>query len=146
MKIQLGLPEIISSGLLPRRLAWLTLSRVVFLAVALTLVGLFYLRDVYDVGSYTLRVSLATLGVAFALAALGPPQGASRIGSLRRASTRAPGQHVFNEIGNDVNFSLSNQLDRCLAVQFVIRQMKPLPEVAVTEDRADSSHSLERLQ
>jgi two-component system sensor histidine kinase HydH len=69
LKIQLGLPEIISSGLLPRRLAWLTFARVLFLALALTLVGLFYLRDVYDIGSYTLRVSLATLVVAFALAA-----------------------------------------------------------------------------
>jgi signal transduction histidine kinase len=60
----------IGSGLLPRRLAWLTFARVLFLALALTLVGLFYLRDAYDVGSYTLRVSLATLGVAFALGAV----------------------------------------------------------------------------
>jgi signal transduction histidine kinase len=69
LTIPLGPPAILSSGLLPRRLAWLTLARVLFLALALTLVGLFYLRDVYDVGSYTLRVSLATLGVAFGLAA-----------------------------------------------------------------------------
>ena len=70
MKIQFGLPEIIGSGLLPRRLGWVTLLRGLLLVVALTLVGLFYLRDGFDVSSYTLRLSLGTLGVAFALAAL----------------------------------------------------------------------------
>lgn len=42
---------------------------MLFLTLALTLVGLFYLRDAYDVGSYTLRVTLATLVVSFALTA-----------------------------------------------------------------------------
>jgi signal transduction histidine kinase len=70
VKIHFGFPEIISSGLLPRRLGWVTLLRVVLLALALTLVGLFYLRDGYDVSSYTLRLTLGTLGVAFALAAV----------------------------------------------------------------------------
>ncbi len=69
-RIPLGLPEIVSSGPLARRLAWLTGARLLFLTIALALVGMFYLRDVYDTGSYTLRVSLATLALSFAVAAV----------------------------------------------------------------------------
>lgn len=54
---------------LTRRLAWLTGARLLFLALALTLVGLFYLRDPGDMGSFTLRLTLATLAVSFGLAA-----------------------------------------------------------------------------
>lgn len=57
-----------SAGPLPRRLAWLTGARLLFLIVALTLVGVFYLRDPGDTRSFTLRVTLAMLGVSFALA------------------------------------------------------------------------------
>lgn len=59
----------VGAGQLPRRLAWLTGARLLFLAVALTLVGAFYLRDPGDTESYTLRLTLAMLAVSFALAA-----------------------------------------------------------------------------
>lgn len=69
-KLRLGLPEMVDVGLLPRRLAWLTGVRLLFLGVALALVGIFYLRDAADMGSFTLRSTLATLAVSFALAAV----------------------------------------------------------------------------
>jgi two-component system, NtrC family, sensor histidine kinase HydH len=69
IKLRLGLPEMVGAGPLPRRLAWLTGARLLFLAVALTLVGSFYLRDLGDMGSFTLRLTVSTLAVSFALAA-----------------------------------------------------------------------------
>lgn len=68
--LRLGLPEIVSSGLLARRLAWLTGLRLVFLSLALTLVALFYIHDGPTVGSFSLKLTLATLAVSFALAAV----------------------------------------------------------------------------
>lgn len=69
MKISLGLPDIVSSSVLSRRLARLTATRLVFLTLALALVGLFYLRGV-KLASVTLQLSLALLVVSFALAGL----------------------------------------------------------------------------
>lgn len=68
MKIQLGLPALVNAGPLPRRLAWLTGARLMFLLLALALVGAFYLRDAFDIGSYTLRTTIATLAGSFAVA------------------------------------------------------------------------------
>lgn len=68
-KLRLGLPEMVGAGPLPRRLAWLTGARLFFLGVALTLVGLFYLRDPGDTESFTLRLTLGTVAISFALAA-----------------------------------------------------------------------------
>ncbi len=70
MKIQLGLPAFVNAGPLPRRLAWLTGARLMFLLLALALVGTFYLRDAFDIGSYTLRVTLAMLAGSFAAAGI----------------------------------------------------------------------------
>ena len=67
--IPLGLPEMVASSGLSRRLAWLTAARLVLLTLALALVGLFYLRG-GGLGSVTLRIGLGTLAVSFALAAL----------------------------------------------------------------------------
>lgn len=54
---------------LPRRLAVLTVGRLVLVVVALTLIAFVYLRDsARDVGSFTVQVSLWTGVVAFALA------------------------------------------------------------------------------
>jgi two-component system, NtrC family, sensor histidine kinase HydH len=69
-RFSLGLPAFVASAPLPRRLAWLTATRLVLLMVALTLVGRFYLRAGYDSSSYTLRATLATFAVSFALAAV----------------------------------------------------------------------------
>lgn len=68
MKIELGLPAFVNAGPLPRRLAWLTGARLMFLLLALALVGTFYLRDAFDIGSYTLRVTLTMLAGSFAAA------------------------------------------------------------------------------
>jgi len=69
MRISLGLPDMVQSSALPRRLAMLTAARMVFLSVCLALVGLFYLRGA-SLGSTTLRISLVLLVVSFALAGL----------------------------------------------------------------------------
>jgi two-component system sensor histidine kinase HydH len=69
MRISLGLPDMVQSSALPRRLAMLTAARIVFLSVCLALVGLFYLRGA-SLGSTTLRISLVLLVVSFALAGL----------------------------------------------------------------------------
>lgn len=65
--LRLGVPEIVSAPGLPRRLAWLTGARLVFLVVALGLVSLFYLRG-KDPSSFTLRIAIATLVAGFSLA------------------------------------------------------------------------------
>jgi len=67
MRISLGLPDMVQSSALPRRLALLTAARIVFLSVCLALVGLFYLRGA-SLGSTTLRIGLLLLVVSFALA------------------------------------------------------------------------------
>jgi signal transduction histidine kinase len=67
--IPLGLPEMVASSGLSRRLALLTAARLVLLTLALALVGLFYLRG-GGLSSLTLRVGLGTLIVSFALAGL----------------------------------------------------------------------------
>jgi signal transduction histidine kinase len=67
--IPLGLPEIVGSRGLSRRLAVLTAARLVLLTLALALVGLFYLRG-GGLGSVTLQIGLGTLVISFALAGL----------------------------------------------------------------------------
>ena len=69
-RVKLGLPEIVGAGPLPRRLAWITFLRLVFAVAALGLVGLLYVRTGYQLGSFTLRVTLGTLVGAFLLAAV----------------------------------------------------------------------------
>ncbi len=48
VKLTLGLPEIVGSPALPRRLAWLTGARLLFMSVALALVGSLYLGGRYE--------------------------------------------------------------------------------------------------
>src|SRR6187399_51928 len=69
MRISLGLPDMVQSSALPRRLALFTAARIVFLSLCLALVGLFYLRGA-SLGSTTLRIGLVLLVVSFALAGL----------------------------------------------------------------------------
>lgn len=67
MKISLGIPEMLASSALPRRLAYLSAGRLLFLTLSLALVGTSYLRGV-ETSSTTLRIGLALLVVSFALA------------------------------------------------------------------------------
>jgi signal transduction histidine kinase len=69
VKISLGLPDMVAFATLPRRLAVLTATRLVFLTVALGLVGLFYFRNI-ELQAVTLRVGLLLLVTAFALTGL----------------------------------------------------------------------------
>lgn len=64
--MRLGIPEIGGSQALPRRLAWISGARLLFLTVSLTLVAVFYLprRE-----GPTLRLALVAFAVSFALAA-----------------------------------------------------------------------------
>lgn len=70
MKLTLGIPEIVGSAALPRRLAWLTGARLLFMSVALALVGSLYLGGQYDTRYYTLRAALLTFGLGFVLTAI----------------------------------------------------------------------------
>ncbi|HVY27737.1 MAG TPA: ATP-binding protein [Polyangiaceae bacterium] len=70
MKLTLGIPEIVGSAALPRRLAWLTGVRLLFMSLALALVGALYLGGQYAGRYYTLRLGLITFGVGFLLTAL----------------------------------------------------------------------------
>ncbi|MDX2051101.1 MAG: ATP-binding protein [Polyangiaceae bacterium] len=70
MRIPLGLPENIANATLPRRLAWLTAARMVFLLGALGLVGLVYLGRDASLESFSVRVALLVLGSSFSLAGL----------------------------------------------------------------------------
>jgi len=67
MRLQLGLPEMLSSAPLARRLAGLTAARLLLLSLSLALVGAFYLRGKFGFGSFTLRVALEAFGLSFAL-------------------------------------------------------------------------------
>jgi len=67
MPFKLGIPEMLGSATLARRLVGLTAVRLFVLSIALSLVGVFYLRGRAGLDSFTLRVALETFGVAFAL-------------------------------------------------------------------------------
>jgi two-component system, NtrC family, sensor histidine kinase HydH len=70
VKLTLGIPEIVGAAALPRRLAWLTGARLLFMTVALALVGSLYLGGQYEARYYTLRAGLITFGSGFLLTAL----------------------------------------------------------------------------
>jgi two-component system, NtrC family, sensor histidine kinase HydH len=67
MKISLGVPEMLATSALPRRLAYLSAARLLLLTLSLALVGTSYLRGV-ETSSTTLRIGLALLVISFALA------------------------------------------------------------------------------
>jgi signal transduction histidine kinase len=92
--VKLGIPEMIAAAPLPRRLAWLTGVRLLFLTLSLTLVGMFYLRGKYDLGSFTTHVALATLGFSFLFA--GIYAGLLRIG--RHLEQLADAQLVLDQL------------------------------------------------
>jgi two-component system sensor histidine kinase HydH len=69
VRFALGIPELTARSALPRRLAALTAGRLVFLTLALALVGLLYLRNTEFHGT-SLRVGLALLVAAFCLTGL----------------------------------------------------------------------------
>jgi two-component system, NtrC family, sensor histidine kinase HydH len=70
VKLTLGLPEIVGSAALPRRLAWLTGARLLFMSVALALVGSLYLGGRYEARYSSLKAGLFTFGCGFVLTAL----------------------------------------------------------------------------
>jgi two-component system, NtrC family, sensor histidine kinase HydH len=70
VKLTLGLPEIVGSPALPRRLAWLTGARLLFMSVALALVGSLYLGGRYEARYASLKAGLFTFGCGFVLTAV----------------------------------------------------------------------------
>ncbi len=68
MAVRLGIPEALADAPLPRRLAWITLARLVLLVAALSLLGIFYLRGEFRLETYSIQVALVILGCSFALA------------------------------------------------------------------------------
>ncbi|HEX3774800.1 MAG TPA: ATP-binding protein [Polyangiaceae bacterium] len=67
MRVKLGIPEMLGAAPLARRLAALTGARLVLLSVSFVLVGAFYLRGKFGLGSFTLRVALEAFGLSFGL-------------------------------------------------------------------------------
>lgn len=67
MRVTLGIPEMLGSGPLARRLAALTGARLVLLSVSFVLVGVFYLRGKFGLTSFSWRVALEAFGVSFGL-------------------------------------------------------------------------------
>lgn len=67
MTISLGIPEMLASSALPRRLAYLSAARLLLLTLSLALVGTSYLRGV-ETSSTTLHIGLGLLVISFALA------------------------------------------------------------------------------
>ena len=65
--VRLGIP---AGAPLALRLAWLIALRLLFLTFALAIIGLFYLRGGFNIGSFTVRVALLTLIVSFGLGGL----------------------------------------------------------------------------
>jgi two-component system, NtrC family, sensor histidine kinase HydH len=65
---RLGIPDRLAGAPLPRRLAWVTGARLLFLVVALAAIGTFYLRGQFDIDSFSVRVAFAALVSAFAAA------------------------------------------------------------------------------
>jgi len=63
--VPLGIPV---GAPLARRLAWLIALRLLFLTAALAIIGVFYLRSEFNIGSFTVRIALLTLTLSFALA------------------------------------------------------------------------------
>ncbi len=71
MAVSLGIPDALADAPLARRLVWLTVARVVILALLLGLLGSLGLRGrTVSLDAFTPRVSLATLGLAFLLAGI----------------------------------------------------------------------------
>jgi two-component system sensor histidine kinase HydH len=66
MRLKLGIPEMLGSPL-ARRLAGLTAARLLLLLLSFVLVGGFYLRGKFGLGSYSLRVAFEAFGLAFGL-------------------------------------------------------------------------------
>src|SRR4051812_47136309 len=67
MRLKLGIPDMLGSAPLARRLTALTAARLFLLTLSLALVGAFYLRGKFGLSSFTLRVALETFGLSFAL-------------------------------------------------------------------------------
>ena len=94
MPVRLGIPESLAGAPLPRRLAWLTGARLMFLVVLLFLIGVFFLRKNYSITSFTVRAALIMLAVSFGLA--GAYAGVLRSG--RRISQLADAQLLLDQI------------------------------------------------
>jgi signal transduction histidine kinase len=91
---RLGIPDRLAGAPLPRRLAWLTAARLLFLLAPLALIAAFYVRGSFEIESFTVQRALATLGVAFALAGLY----AAVLRTGRRLELLAHAQLVFDQL------------------------------------------------
>jgi two-component system sensor histidine kinase HydH len=67
MRLKLGIPEMLGSAPLARRLAALTAVRLALLSLSFVLVGVFYLRGKFGLDSFTFRVALEAFGLSFGL-------------------------------------------------------------------------------
>ncbi len=68
MAFELGIPDRLAGAPLPRRLAWITGARLLFLMLALGVIGSFYFRSAFRIDSFSVRLAITTLAFAFAVA------------------------------------------------------------------------------
>ena len=68
MAVRLGVPESVAGVPLARRLAWVTLARVLFLVVALGALAFINVKRGFDVGSTSVQIIVAAVAASFALA------------------------------------------------------------------------------
>jgi signal transduction histidine kinase len=94
VKLTLGIPEIVGSAVLSRRLAWLTGVRLLFMTVALALVGSLYLGGQYETRYYSLKAGLFTFGGGFVLTAAY----AAALRRGRQIELLADAQLVFDQV------------------------------------------------
>ncbi len=94
MAVRLGIPEALADAPLPRRLAWITLARLVLLVAALSLLGIFYLRGGFRIETYSVQVALIILTLSFALAGVY----AAVLRSGKRLELLADAQLVFDQL------------------------------------------------
>jgi signal transduction histidine kinase len=94
MRFRLGIPDRLAGAPLPRRLAWLTAARLLFLLAPLALIVALYVRGGFAIESFSIKLALATLAVAFALAAVY----ATVLRSGRRLELLAHAQLVLDQL------------------------------------------------
>jgi signal transduction histidine kinase len=70
MAFRLGIPAALGEATLPRRLAWITGARLLFLLGTLALFGVFYLPQSATLERFSMRTGLIVLCVSFALAGI----------------------------------------------------------------------------
>ena len=125
MRLKLGLPDMLGSAPLARRLAGLTAARLLLLSLSLSLVGVFYLRGKFGFGSFTMRVVLTSFGLSFALTGVY----AALLRRGRHIERLAEAQLVLDQMLNKIADFYEEETD--VAVSALTAALEPIMMVGV---------------